>query len=459
MTDRAIKIERESSVELNQSQSMTMMSIVMRITETMMNMIMMAQYHIKQWKNIKMPRCSGITDVVDAFNVHLFLKKSPDLLGFLYNCISALMFSFMTLIVKLAGSFVGPFELVVARSIVQLVLCTATILIFGHPKRPLGPLWWKDSRISWLLVLRGFIGILAMCCYFVSLSMLQLGEGVLVSFLAPVSTAIWGRILLKESISALEIVGMVFALAGVILVARPPFIFGFDEESSSLFSLSGSFSSFSMDSLASGRSSLPSAWTRTIGVAIGVLNTIIVGSAYSLTRKIGKSVHPMVVVNWLSIMGILVPILPIAFYEGFVVPQGTQWLLLLALGVVAFLAQTTLTLALQTGTAGRVTVANYTQIVWAFIWGLVFLGEKPELTSLLGTLLIAVDAAFAVYKAWIKKPSAKKEDNKPVYDAELDEIEVVDMADTPELHEIGVSPSPDSSVHEHEADVKESKTV
>ena len=47
----------------------------------------------------------------------------------------------------------------------------------------------------------------------------------------------------------------------------------------------------------------------------------------------------MVVVNWLSIMGILVPILPIAFYEGFVIPKGTQWLLLLALGVVAFLAQ------------------------------------------------------------------------------------------------------------------------
>ena len=205
----------------------------------------------------------------------MFLKSRPDVLGFLYNCVSALMFSFMTLIVKLAGSFVGPFELVVARSVVQLVLCTASILLFAHPKRPFGPLW-HDRRIAGLLVLRGFIGILAMCCYFVSLSMLQLGEGVLVSFLAPVSTAIWGRILLKESISALEIFGMVFALAGVILVARPPFIFGLDEESS-VFSLSGS----SFSSIGGG---LNSAWYRTIGVAIGVLNTIIVGSAYSLTR-------------------------------------------------------------------------------------------------------------------------------------------------------------------------------
>jgi len=110
---------------------------------------------------------------------------------------------------------------------------------------------------------------------------------------------------------------------------------------------------------------------------------------------------------------------------------------------------------LQTGTAGRVTVANYTQIVWAFIWGLVFLGEKPELTSLLGTLLIAVDAAFAVYKAWIKKPNGKKGTDKklPAYDAELDEIEIVDMAETPELHEIGVtpelSPSPDHDGKHH----------
>ena len=124
-----------------------------------------------------------------------------------------------------------------------------------------------------------------------------------------------------------------------------------------------------------------------------------------------------------------------------------------------------MTLALQTGTAGRVTIANYTQIIWAFIWGLVFLGEKPVLTSIFGTLLIAVDAAFAVYKAWIKKPRAKKgsNDNKPTWDTELDEIEVVDVTPTPELHEIGVSPSPDSSAHEHEhehhAEVKESEPI
>ena len=100
-----------------------------------------------------------------------------------------------------------------------------------------------------------------------------------------------------------------------------------------------------------------------------------------------------------------------------------------------YLCAATLTLALQTGTAGRVTVANYTQIIWAFIWGLIFLGEKPMLTSLIGTLLIAVDAGCAVYKAWIKNPGKKNGAGTKAteYDSEFDEVEIIDVADTPEL--------------------------
>ena len=57
------------------------------------------------------------------------------------------------------------------------------------------------------------------------------------------------------------------------------------------------------------------------------------------------------------------------------------------------------------------------------------------LTSLIGTLLIAVDAGCAVYKAWIKNPGKKNGAGTKAteYDSEFDEVEIIDVADTPEL--------------------------
>jgi len=53
-----------------------------------------------------------------------------------------------------------------------------------------------------------------------------------------------------------------------------------------------------------------------------------------------------------------------------------------------------------------VIVANYFNIFWAFLWGILLLGEKPVWLSLVGMGLILVNAGIAVNKAFRAKPKA-----------------------------------------------------
>jgi len=270
-------------------------------------------------------RCSGFS------RCKTWLCGHPDALGFGFNFVSVALFSITSLLIKLAGSFMGSFELVFCRSVVQLIAGVAWMLATTHAKvNPFGP--FADRTVMVLLFARATIGIASMSCWFWSLRLLPLSESTLINFLSPVWTAAFGFCILKERITRLEILGMGFSFIGILLVARPPFIFrwlGYYEAGSLVSETSSS-------SLSGG---LNAEMSRTIGAGIGITGTMFAGMAYVLTRKIGKRVHSSVIVNWLSLAGIVYMPLPAYLVEKVVVPRGIQWACVIGIGVVAFGAQ------------------------------------------------------------------------------------------------------------------------
>lgn len=352
------------------------------------------------------------------------VQEYPDLVGFCLNAVATLAFSVMNVLVKLGGSAsLGPFEMVFFRNVMQLTLGSINTIAASRADR--NPLGRFDRRLTPMLLARGVIGICAMTCNFFALQMMQIEEATIVSFLQPVLTALIGFIFLKEKLTKLEIFGMPFSLVGIILVSAPPSIlswFGFGPESTFSSSSSGSSSDgsismstslFETNSSTSSMSStsglqseslywgvLTPVWRRTVGALFGVLGCVGSATAYVMTRKIGKAVHHTVIINWLSLCGVVLPILPMLLLEGFKVPHGTTWLYVAFVGVVAFVAQTFLTTALRTGVAGRVAIANYIGIIWAFMWGVLIFHEPPHVLSYVGSLFIGVNAAISIYKAW-----------------------------------------------------------
>ena len=70
-----------------------------------------------------------------------------------------------------------------------------------------------------------------------------------------------------------------------------------------------------------------------------------------------------------------------------------------ACGVIAAIAMSLLTQAYRLAEANIVTVFEYTGMIWAPLWGFLFLGEIPRWTTLIGMLLIAAAGLYSLMGA------------------------------------------------------------
>ena len=356
------------------------------------------------------------------------IMKYPDLVGFMFTAASTIMFSLSSMTVKYISTKFSSYEIVFFRCIVQFILGSLIIMINADRKDKFYLMGHFHKKTTLVLFGRGFFGSIAMILTFSSLHYLPLSDSILIGFLGPVFTAIWGFIILHEKSTVMETIGFCFSFMGITLVARPSFLmklFGLDEEAGIV--QSGSFS-------ASFEEAGTTARDRMLGTLAGLGYAVFSGLSCVLARKVGKGVHTMVVVNWLSFFGIIVPI-PIMIFADFVMPKGLDWLYLIGIGFITTVAQCNLkkiylfivlfifihfivyiclfilvllTTGLRTGTAGRVMIANYLQILWSIILEIIFFGTYPHWLSLIGACLILVNAGIAIYKAaTAAKPEAQ----------------------------------------------------
>ncbi len=90
-----------------------------------------------------------------------------------------------------------------------------------------------------------------------------------------------------------------------------------------------------------------------------------------------------------------------------VMPDATGLVLLLLTGPIAVGGTTLLTKAYREAPPGAVTVIEYTLLIWATLWGLVFFGEIPDAWTLVGAGLIIASGAFAMTRA-IAPPATRR---------------------------------------------------
>lgn len=276
---------------------------------------------------------------------------------------AAFFFSIMSLLVRVAGARLPSSMLVLARAAVALVLAYAMVRRAGAS--PLG-----NKR--WLLVVRGLLGFSALSCFYYSLTHLPLAEATVIQYTNPVFTGLLAAVLLKERLRAVELVSVAVSLAGVVLVARPAFLFG------------GSASQ--LDPVAMG---------------FALAGAIFSAFAYVAVRKSSGTEHPLVVVLWFPLIATPLAI-PLAVAQ-WVWPTPLEWVLLVGVGVATQTAQVFMTEGLHREPAGRATAMSYLQVAFAVAWGVVVLREVPEWHTLAGALLIG--ASVVALAVW-KKPAA-----------------------------------------------------
>ncbi|HUE96971.1 MAG TPA: DMT family transporter [Longimicrobiaceae bacterium] len=262
--------------------------------------------------------------------------------------IGAFYFSLMTLFVKLVGQRVPNQEIVLVRGALTLVFSYALLRRAGV--HPLG------NRRG-LLVLRGFLGFAALSFMYYALVHLPLAEATVLQYTNPLWAALLGAIYLTEKLSWREVSYVLGSLFGVLLIARPHFLFG------------GA-----------------SAGLDPIAVAAGLAGALCSGAAYVTVRDLSRTEHPLVIIFYFPLVTVAAS-LPGAL-ANFVPPTSREWILLFGVAVAAQMGQIYITRGIRQEEVGRATAVGYLQVVFAAAWGLLFFSELPDAWTFGGAALI-----------------------------------------------------------------------
>lgn len=249
--------------------------------------------------------------------------------------------------IKALGGAMPPFQ------VAFLTTCFAAIvMVVGKPR---GERWAEIFRIRRpaLVLLRAASGILAGLLGVVAFRSLPLAEAYALIFLVPFFATLLSALLLGEPAGWRRWGAVLTGLCGVLVVIRP----GFREL------LPGHFAA--------------------AGVALCSAVTIIVLRVLGPTERrislLGVTILGALVVNGALTAAIA--------YQ----PPGPRDLLFLALaGTLAGLGQIGLMAATRLAPANRVAPAQYSQIVWAIVLGMLFFGERPDALALAGMALVAL---------------------------------------------------------------------
>ena len=318
-------------------------------------------------------------------------NNNNNIRGIIKMAASSLSFSVMFLGVKLFSD-APTFTLIFYRSVVQSIL--SGIMIRKNKMRDnnastttetsADPSTHDDDKveIQILLILRAVFGSFAVAAFFYAVQNLPLPDAITLQFTTPVFAALLAVPLLNEKWKRSDQVGAVICLIGVLLIARPSWLFG---------------------TVATATSST------SIATLVGLGGAVFAGLAYVLVRKIGSRANANTMVLYYALISTVTAPLGSKYLGGSntwntmkLQPADAssctptqQLLVFLTLGIFGFMGQLFTNQGLQLCESAAVaTLVTNTQIVFAFLFEISILKEGLSPWSLIGTSLIVGYMAF-----------------------------------------------------------------
>ncbi|RCW54645.1 MULTISPECIES: DMT family transporter [Halanaerobium] len=279
--------------------------------------------------------------------------------GITFILLSSLFFALMAATVKFLGDMPTA-EKIFFRNLVGIFVA------FSLVKKSGSSLIGNNKK---LLILRSTFGLLGIAAYFYALANMKLSDAVILNKMSPFFVMIFAALFLKEKITKKQLIALVTAALGAILVIRP----GFD--------------------------------SNLIPSLIALMSSIFAGVAYTLVRQLRKTDSAATVVFYFSFFS-TIAMIPFMLSGSFVIPTAVQALALLALGLFAAVAQLFMTNAYRHAEASELSIYTYANIVFSSVFGFVLFQEIPDIFSIIGAFLI-ISAGYLNYRAKEKEQAEK----------------------------------------------------
>lgn len=270
--------------------------------------------------------------------------------------IAAVLFAVMAIVAKKAAARLPGPEVACVRFLVGLAAVGAVAT-----RRRLRAHNWRG------LFLRGAFGGAAVLCYFLAIEHLPVGFATLLNYTAPVFTALWAALFLREPIGGAAVGALAVTTAGVALVIvgqsgdAPPGTYGFGP------------------------------WQ-----LVGVGSAILSGAAVATIREVRRTDGSWEIFASFCVVGAIVTGVPAA--TRWVTPTLPEWGWLFAVGSVSVVAQLLMTHALRDVRAAVAGIIMQLTPVAAIVLGALLFGERAHGLQIAGAAVTLVGVSWG---GWI----------------------------------------------------------
>lgn len=275
---------------------------------------------------------------------------SSDRKGELFLFLSSIVFTCITLLVKVASSGFSGMFVATWRFIVGIIITVIVCKMFGVSIK-------VENRTEWIL--RGIFGASAMVAFYLSIQMSTISRAALLCNTSPIFVAVFGYLFFKERIRRSDIVSLVICFIGVI------FIF-YDRGA---YCIKGDI--------------------------LGLLASIFSGIAIHYVKKSSMVNHALVVYLSPCVLGLLFIPFTVQEYRVF---NLNAFYAILFVGVLTVLAQFFMTSGYKCLNPTKGSVLNYLQIPMTIVLGAFFTHDPFPPRFFTGMVLILSGLIINIFK-------------------------------------------------------------
>lgn len=264
-------------------------------------------------------------------------------LAILFVILEAFGFSMMTFFVRLSGD-VPTMQKAFFRNAVAAVIAGITLARSDDG--------FKIKKTSYKgIFMRCLFGTTGLIMNFWAIDHLAIADANILNKMSPFFAIVMSVFILKEIPNKFEWLMVAIAFVGVLFIVQPT----------------------------AGLASLPA--------LVGLMSGFGAGTAYTFVRKLGMmGERGPVIVFCFSMFSVLVTLPSLIF--NFKPMSVQQWECLVLAGASAALGQFCITKAYSLAPAKEISVFDYTQVIFAALIGIMFLGEVPNVYSIIGYVII-----------------------------------------------------------------------
>ncbi len=272
--------------------------------------------------------------------------------GIAYMLASLVLWVVMNAIIKHAAETIPTMQILLFRNAVAIPTLLPFMIAAG------GVSILATRRPGWHL-LRSSIGVTGMTCLIFGLGALPLSEAITITYAAPLFVTALSVPLLGEIVGVRRWSAVAIGFVGVLVMMRP----GGEIDPGALVLLFG-----------------------TLCFAFVVI----------ITRHISKTEHSVAIVFYFSLAATAVGAAAMPWF--WVTPQGTEWLVLVVIGVLGGVTQILLAMAIKEAPVSVTMPLNYLALVIAAGLDIAVWGVWPSATTVAGASLIVATGLFIVYR-------------------------------------------------------------